>query len=512
LIIAPTATILFNNGSVVHTITGNFTGTNKLGNVTITKTGGSVIANSNIDIAGTFTTSNATSIFNSNGKYIRVGGHFMNSSAGTTYTNCGTTGTLEFNGASAQNYSPGGSLTLNHVVMNHTSSGVTLVGNNMILGTSGILTLTAGKIITGTFEVTVNNTASAAVTAGSTSSYVQGFLRRYINATGAYDFPVGHATAGYERANVNFTAATTISNLLASFNPYGSVPAALGSTECAVTYNLPALDDGRWTINAYNSSLVQISGTGTYTMTLYNTPGSYTNGGSSTAWTVMKDPGTGWTLNGTCAASTVGTVVRTGMSGFSNFGTAQSMTPLPIELISFTGKNLGKVNQLDWTTSSEINNDFFTLEHSAEGNTFNEIATVDGAGNSSQMIDYSALDNTPFDGRTYYRLRQTDFDGRVTYSPVIIIENHLDEISLNNIHPNPTNNALNFDFYTPVKGKIHVVVFNSYGQLVFDEYREVTEGKTEIAAQLEMLSNGIYSMKVTMEDTRFFSVNKIIKY
>lgn len=511
LIADPSSTVLFNNAAVTHTLSGNMTGTSKFGNITITKTGGSVITNDNIDIGGNFLTSNATSIFNTTGKYVRVGRNFTNFSAGTTYTNSGTTGTLEFNGTVAQNYSPGGNLTLNHVTMNHTGTGVTLVGNNMLLGTSGILTLTLGKIITGAFEVRVNNTAPAAVTAGNTSSYVEGFLRRYLSATGSFDFPVGHSTKGYERANVNFTAATTISNLLASFNPYGTVPAALGSSECAVTYNMPALDDGRWTINAYNVALTQILGTGTYTMTLYNRIGSYTNGTGSTAWTVMKDPGSGWALNGTCATSTINQVVRTGMVGFSNFGTAQSMSPLPIELLSFTGKSLGKTNQLEWATASETNNDFFTVEHSADGNYFQEVVVVDGAGNSTATNNYSALDQEPYNGITYYKLKQTDFNGDHTFSDIITIENHLDEINVNNIRPNPTSGLLNLDFFTPFKGKVHLIITDIYGRIVYNETVSVNDGKNVLATDLGILANGIYSLKVSMEEYNFFSVNKIVK-
>ncbi|MDQ3046459.1 MAG: T9SS type A sorting domain-containing protein [Bacteroidota bacterium] len=512
LIASPTSTILFNNAAVTHTIDGVFTGTNKLGNLTITKTGGSVFANVNVDIGGNFLTSNATSIFNSNGKYIRVAGNFTNSSAGTTYTNSGTTGTLEFNGTAAQNYSPGGNLTLNHVLLNHTGTGVTLVGNNMILGTSGVLTLTLGKIITGALEVVSNNTASASVSAGNANSFVQGFLRRYILTTGSYDFPVGHATKGYQRANANFTAATTISSLLASFNPYGSVPAALGSTECGVTYNQPALDNGRWTITAYNAAMAVITGTGSYTMTLYNRAGSYTNDVGNTAWTVMKDPGSGWMLNGTCAASTVNTVARIGMSGFSNFGTAQSVTPLPIELLSFTGTSLGKVNQLDWTTASELNNDFFTLEHSSDGNFFEPIATVDGAGNSNEIKNYFFIDQSPYNGATYYKLKQTDFDGNSTYSNIVMIENHLDEISVSNIHPNPTSGMLNFDFFTPVKGEVTVVVRDLYGRVVYEKKSMVEDGNTALATDMGLLANGVYSLKVSMEEYNFFSVSKVVKH
>lgn len=515
LIASPTSTILFNNGAVTHTLNGNLTGTNKLGNLTITKTGGSVIANNPIDIGGSFTTSNATSVFNSNGQYIRLAGNFNNAAGATTYTNTAG-GTLEFNGSSAQNYSPGGTLTLNNVIMNHTGPGVTLIGNNMMIGTAGTLTLTSGKIITNvpvTLEVQVNNTAPSAVTAGNVNSFVQGYLRRKLQAAGgSYDFPVGHATKGYQRANVNFTTATNINNLLASFSTYSTTPAALNQSECSVTYNMPALDNGRWTINAYDASNNQIAGTGTYTMTLYNLAGSYTNSIGASGWTVMKDPGTGWGLNGNCAASTVNQVIRTGMSGFSNFGTAQSTSPLPIELLSFTGKSLGTRNQLDWVTATEINNDYFTVERSSNGIDFTEASKVDGAGNSNAVHSYSTIDNDPYPGLTYYRLKQTDFDGKFSYSPLIAVENQMDKIMVDNIHPNPTNGDLNFDFISPIKGVVEVKMFDAYGKLIFEETMSVDEGKTPLTTHMGHLAQGIYTLRVVFEEGKYSSVSRITKY
>lgn len=509
LIADPTSTILFSNGSVNQSLSGSMVGADKFGNLTITKTGGTVLLNANIDIGGNFTTSNSTSVFNTNGNGITVSGNFNNAAGATTFTNV-TGGSLTFNGTAAQNYVAGAnSLVLNNVIMNHTGPGVTLVGNNMNIG--GTLTLTQGKIITNALEVNVSNSATSAVSTGNTSSYVQGFLRRRLNSTGSYDFPVGHATKGYQRANVNFTGATTINNLRASFNAYATVPGALNLTECAVTYNLPALDNGYWTINAYDASNNQVTtANGTYDMTLYNL--NYTNATGASGWTVMKDPGSGWGLYGNCAASTAGQVIRTGMSGFSNFGTAQSTAPLPIELLSFTGKSLGNRNLLEWITASETNNDYFTVERSATGTSFEEVTRVDGAGNSSMLLNYSAYDNSPFAGVTYYRLKQTDFDGKFTYSGVIAVENNMNDIAIDNIYPNPTNGDINLDFITPVKGTVVVQVIDAYGKLVYTKSTEIGEGKSTLITEMSQLAQGIYTFRLTFEEGNYSSITKIVKY
>ncbi len=510
IIASSTSSIIFDNATAAQSMTGNFTGSSKLGNLTITKTGGSVMANSDIDIGGTFTTSNATSIFNSNGKSIKVAGNFANATGNTTYTNTGTAGTLTFNGTAAQTYTQGTSqLDLNNVVMLHTGTGVTISTNMYIKASTGALTLTQGKIITGTNEVNVANTASAAVNAGNTTSFVQGNLRRYVASTGSYDFPVGHATKGYQLANINFTSATSIGNLLAKFTPWGVTPVTQGGSECTTTYNLPGEDSGWWTITADANPT-----TGLYTATLH--PNGATNTAPASGWTVMKTPtvetGT-WSLVGICGATSTATnVLRTGMSGFSLFAAAQATSPLPIELLSFTGKSEGAKNKLMWVTASETNNDYFTLERSETGLTFEAFTQVDGAGNSSVMIDYSTYDPSPYNGITYYRLKQTDFNGHYMYSPIIEVANKLDQIAVSNVHPNPTTDDLNFDFYSPVKGTIRILILDYTGRIVSDKTESVDEGKISLQTQMSELAKGIYSLKVEFSEGNFRSVTKIVKY
>src|SRR6185436_11703947 len=122
-------------------------------------------------------------------------------------------GTLEFNGASNQNYTPGGTLTLNNVTMNQSSTSKVTLNGNMKL--SGTLTLTNGRIATGTKEVNVTNTSPSGVPIGNINSYVDGNLRRSVSATGSYDFPVGEFSSGkgYQRVNINFTSASNVTNL-----------------------------------------------------------------------------------------------------------------------------------------------------------------------------------------------------------------------------------------------------------------------------------------------------------
>jgi len=96
---------------------------------------------------------------------------------------------------------------------------------------------------------------------------------------------------------------------------------------------------------------------------------------------------------------------------------------LPVELTSFSGVTERNVNHLTWTTASETNCANFDLEQSPDGINFTNIGTVQGAGNSTTTNTYTYIDEHPFIGTTYYRLKQSDFDGSYEYSTVISVSN-----------------------------------------------------------------------------------------
>jgi hypothetical protein len=104
-------------------------------------------------------------------------------------------------------------------------------------------------------------------------------------------------------------------------------------------------------------------------------------------------------------------------------------TPLPVELLSFNAVREKNQVELKWITASEKNNDFFTIERSRDGYLFSALETIKGGGNSAQQLNYFFQDRNPYAGRSFYRLKQTDFDGRFTYSPVVAVDFNTDENS-----------------------------------------------------------------------------------
>ena len=114
---------------------------------------------------------------------------------------------------------------------------------------------------------------------------------------------------------------------------------------------------------------------------------------------------------------------------FSPFTLASSSTSnvLPITLVSFSGEKKDNRNILNWTTASEINNAYFTIEKSYNGFDFEWVGTQEGTSPSTQIINYSLSDYDVRETINYYRLMQTDFDGESVFSKTISIDNRIDD-------------------------------------------------------------------------------------
>lgn len=507
LICDPGSTVVF-VGSGTQNITGSFVGTDGFHHMTVNKLTGTVVANNDVDIKGNFLTSNTTSIFNSNGRYIKVGGNFTNNNGNSTYTNTGTAGTLEFFGSAAQTYNQGSSqLDLNFVRMNHTGPGVTLATNMFIKSVTGTLTLTLGKIITNANRVDVANGTATSVTTGNTSSYVNGNLYRTLSGSaGSYDFPVGTASL-YERANITFTTATSIPRLMSRFDSWGT-PAnhVNGLSECATTYNLLSENMGFWTINATANP-----SSGTYNTTLYCN--GATNTAGVAAWTVEKsqDNGATWVLSGTCDPTSTATIVkRNGMNGFSLFAAAQATNPLPVELLGFYGYQDERVNYLHWSTASEINSDYFVIERSKNGEDFYAVDQQDAATNSSQLLHYSAADTKPYYPVTYYRLKEVDLNGETYTTPVIAIESaHEDALTIHQVYPNPTTEHLFVEFSLQYAEHVTVAITDLSGKTV--QIMETEGGSSNVIEfNSKQWQPGLYLVRITTE-SGISAVSKVEK-
>jgi hypothetical protein len=177
---------------------------------------------------------------------------------------------------------------------------------------------------------------------------------------------------------------------------------------------------------------------------------------------LLVDGSTVWTYNGTPGLNLYWThsTLRIGnnMDGtgtdeaiFDNLIIAQIISePLPVELVNFDALVNGNQIDLKWVTATEINNDYFVVEKSKDGKIWEEVVWTDGAGNSNHIIDYYEKDLNPYEGISYYRLKQVDFDGKYSYSnivPVAYEKNVSKEIT---VLPNPVKKGETL--YLEIKG------------------------------------------------------------
>jgi len=144
----------------------------------------------------------------------------------------------------------------------------------------------------------------------------------------------------------------------------------------------------------------------------------------------------GYTGNNTAGSVTA----SLSSSSYSPFALAKKMASgLPIQLLVFNAKKNDEKVDLSWSTATETNNDFFTVERSADASAFTSINVTKGSGTTTVKHDYGTVDYKPLEGISYYRLKQTDYDGKYTYSQVVPIEFGLAETTNFTVYPNPVN-------------------------------------------------------------------------
>ncbi|HEX5000896.1 MAG TPA: T9SS type A sorting domain-containing protein [Bacteroidia bacterium] len=217
--------------------------------------------------------------------------------------------------------------------------------------------------------------------------------------------------------------------------------------------------------------------------------------------------------NSVVAVMTGGTVVPGGGGGNSNYidicgflvwsagnGTASgpitwSIGPLPVGWLGMDVVNKPDHSALvKWATASEVNNNFFTIERSRDGIIFESIGQVSGHGTTSQFSQYAFTDHNPITGSSYYRIRQTDYDGRTSLSEITFFTLDPDLLSRILVYPNPSAGPV----YVKNNGsqkvnQWNIRVCNTLGKVVLDKQFDtpLTNQQAEIEMQ-DNLPNGAY--------------------
>jgi hypothetical protein len=402
-----------------------------------------------------------------------------------------------------------------------TSDIVTLTNG---LTTTGTIAFTKGLISTGTNELYAANTATAAITGHSATTYVIGNLRRDISSSGTYDFPVGNST-NYQLGTLNFNSQTGISNVLGYFTTgqSGTTPSA---STCAIN-NSPItgyLNNGFWTFTP-NSPLTS----GTYDITL-NARG-YSNAPSNVySLGVIKraNPSSTWlgcgNLNGVAQSSTLGahsnatqsmsggvaSAKRTGVGGFSDFaiGIPSNNIALPVKLLYLTAKVIdNNYIRLNWATASETDNSGFDIERSANGIEFEKIGFITGHGSTSDQNEYKLEDKQVTSNTIYYyRLKQIDIDSKFEYSNIVSASlTDRDGIVIEALRPNPASSHVSIDIIANDQQSVSVSVTDMLGREVLSQTLSLNSGFNSTQLDLRQVSVGSYIVSIRSEIGSFTS-------
>ena len=162
---------------------------------------------------------------------------------------------------------------------------------------------------------------------------------------------------------------------------------------------------------------------------------------------------------------------------------------LPVELLDFNAELQDKNVLLTWQTASELNNSDFDIEWSTNGISFEKIGQVQGAGTTNDITFYDFLHTSPALGLNYYRLKQSDFDGKFEYSEIIQVTIEQSNHSTINVYPNPAANFITID---GIEEDEIIQIFNVNGQLVKTFYQNVSTPQNDI----NDLSAGTYFIKM----------------
>lgn len=405
----------------------------------------------------------------------------------TRVTFGGGTGIVQLDGGSNQTITSTSSIpVIQRLVVNKTAStnSVTLnspvsIGNTAVF-TSGIVYTTSVNYL--------NFNSGSSVSGASSSSYVDGPVRKTGNA--AFTFPTGNS-AIYRPIAITAPGSSTdafTAQYFKAAQSYGS-----SSTFTSPLYTVSTCE--YWTLDRTN-------GTSSVSVTLgWNSSDcpadAYVT--DPTSLVVARWNGSAWESHGnggTTGNSAAGTVTSSAaVTSFSPFalGSTTSNNPLPVELTSFACNQVSNGTvQLTWITASESNSDYFSIEKSSDGLSFESIGKKEASENSNTAVKYTFVDTEPNTGKAYYRLKQIDLDGQSEYSDLCFVNSEVEEYKLK-IYPNPAGNTVYISLGTEESPSVSVL--NNWGDEVPVRMYDGENGKV---LDTTGLPDGLYIVEVTI--------------
>jgi len=424
---------------------------------------GFIALGGNMNVKGNFTirsgVNNRLDVTSTNNYQLNVAGNWANNNSVTASSFNQQNGTVIFNGGAAQTLAldiATNNETFYNLQINNTSTGLSL---NAPVTISNNMNLISGNIISSSTNILLLNNAVTA-TGASNTSFVAGPLCKTGNQ--AFIFPTGK-NAVYAPIAISAPSVNT-NQFTAEYFEIDPDPLYSTSLKDATLDHLSRceyweLDRTTGTSNVF----VTLSWDTLRSCGLSNLSTLHVARWNGSLWNDLGNGGTtGTTVDGTIISSAV-------VTSFGPFTLASTTTanPLPIELISFTNQCNNQNIILNWRTATEINNDYFTIENSADGINWQAIGKVNGAGNSSLTLSYQFTYQWEKSNLSYFRLKQTDFNGNYTYSSIISSKDCEANCPTLNIYPNPASGIFNLEFNGDKNLVQSIAVDNVLGEEIY---------------------------------------------
>ena len=194
-----------------------------------------------------------------------------------------------------------------------------------------------------------------------------------------------------------------------------------------------------------------------------------------------------------------GYYIEVAISDFSNFFIMSTGSVLPITLQSFTVQAINNTALLQWRTASELNNDYFDIERSADGRSFTKIGRLQGHGTTGIAQDYSFTDAAPLTGNNYYRLAQVDLDDKIAYSQIRLVSFNGQGGALK-VFPNPARSTLHIQLPKAASGQDALQLYGLSGLKVL--VQSVSAGTLQTDADISTLAPGMYILRYGNESVK----------
>ena len=415
------------------------------------------------------------------------------------------------------------------------------------VGDGQVTTLTAKSVTNYEFEMAVSygtcgsqtNQSCTDINAGGTESYTFTTVagRNY------FVYIADDDAAGVDEGN--FTLLRTCGNSCGNdtTNDYCSDPAILSqggagwssSTTGTYTYDMPANTTSLFCGSIENNSWYQFTASAATEVFNFTNVTNCTLGAGiqAQAFSVTKNGSgcctnlasvsncmsNGTTANATVTATglTIGADYILMVDGFAGDQCDFTVTDwtatgilLPVDLLYFDGQRFGESTKLYWSTSTEVNNDYFIVQKSSNGRNFIDVGTIKGNGNSNVVNNYEFMDNSSSPQIAYYRLKQIDFNGAYAYSKIIAIASKNDPIDIV-IYPNPATKNLFVDISSEKQQVFTIKYFNLLGSIASEIITVSSESNTFKLEYFNQLNTGLYILQFYDEQNNLIKSEKIIK-